>query len=120
MTPDNGRLDLIARCAGLLSAAESARRPIDPLTTSYPQLNVADAYRIQQANIELRMTGGQRIVGHKIGLTAKAMQDLFDVSEPDFGHLMDTMMRESITSRQTRTPIVAASTSSMLTPGPSR
>jgi len=92
MTPDNGRSDLIARCAGLLSAAESARRPIDPLTTSYPQLNVADAYRIQQANIELRMTGGQRIVGHKIGLTAKAMQDLFDVSEPDFGHLMDTMM----------------------------
>ena len=94
MTPDSGRADLIIRCAGVLSAAESARRPIEPLTAAYPQLSVADAYRIQQANVELRVAHGEQIVGHKIGLTAKAMQDLFGVSEPDFGHLMNTMMHE--------------------------
>ncbi|MGB5133052.1 MAG: fumarylacetoacetate hydrolase family protein [Steroidobacteraceae bacterium] len=95
MTPDNGSADLIVRCAGMLAAAESARIPIDPLTAAYPQLSVADAYRIQQENIELRVARGEQIVGHKIGLTAKAMQDLFGVNEPDFGHLMNTMMHEA-------------------------
>ena len=95
MTPDSGSSDLIARCAGMLSEAESTRHPIEPLTAAWPQLSVADAYRIQQANIELRAARGEQIVGHKIGLTAKAMQDLFGVSEPDFGHLMNTMMHEA-------------------------
>jgi 2-keto-4-pentenoate hydratase len=55
---------------------------------------VPEAYRIQQVNIERRVALGERVVGHKIGLTARAMQEKFGVSEPDYGHLLDTMMHD--------------------------
>lgn len=95
MTPDTSTADLIARCADLLSQAESARRPIEPLTRTHPQLSVPEAYRIQQVNVERRLARGEQVVGHKIGLTAKAMQDLFGVGEPDYGHLINTMMHDA-------------------------
>lgn len=95
MTPRVSTADLIARCTAELSGAESSRRPIEPLTKSFPQLSVPDAYRIQQANVESRLTRGEHVVGHKIGLTAKAMQELFGVSEPDYGHLMSTMLHDA-------------------------
>jgi 2-keto-4-pentenoate hydratase len=87
-----GTGDLVSRCARVLADAEAARRPVEALTQSHPGLGVADAYRIQQRNIMRRAGLGERIVGHKIGLTSPAMQEKFGVNEPDFGHLMDTMM----------------------------
>jgi 2-keto-4-pentenoate hydratase len=92
MTADASSADVIAQCAAQLFGAESSRRPTEPLTQSFPDLTVADAYRIQQANVQRRLARGERVVGHKIGLTAKAMQELFHVNEPDYGHLLDTMM----------------------------
>jgi len=87
--------DVITRCAAQLAAAEAARRPIDPLTATYANLSVDDAYGIQQANVARRVATGEHIAGHKIGLTAKAMQDLFGVREPDYGHLMNTMVHDA-------------------------
>jgi 2-keto-4-pentenoate hydratase len=95
VTPEASSADLIAQCAAQLSGAESSRRPTNPLTQSFPALSVPDAYRIQQANVQRRLARGERVVGHKIGLTAKAMQELFGVNEPDYGHLLDTMMHEA-------------------------
>jgi 2-keto-4-pentenoate hydratase len=83
--------DVIGRFAEALFTAERQRRPIPPLTDSCPGLSVRDAYLIQQKNVERRVAAGERVRGHKIGLTAKAMQDLFGVREPDYGHLLDTM-----------------------------
>ena len=97
MTSDAGAADLIARCAAELYRAEASRRPTEPLTRRFPRLTVPEAYRIQQANIERRLAGGERVVGHKIGLTAKAMQEKFGVSEPDYGHLLDTMLHDERT-----------------------
>jgi len=77
--------------ANRLFRAESERRPIKPLTESLPGLSLADAYRIQQINADQRVHSGQRILGHKIGLTAKTMQVKFGVTEPDYGHLFDAM-----------------------------
>lgn len=94
MTADADAATLIARCAAELYGAESSRRPTEPLTRRFPRLTVPEAYLIQQANIERRVAGGERIVGHKIGLTAKAMQEMFGVNEPDYGHLLDTMMHD--------------------------
>jgi 2-keto-4-pentenoate hydratase len=95
MTAAASTPDVIAQCAAQLFGAESSRRPTEPLTKSFPDLSVPDAYRIQQANVQRRLARGERIVGHKIGLTAKAMQELFRVNEPDYGHLLDTMMHEA-------------------------
>jgi len=86
---------LVAQCALELFEAESARRPIEPLTARYPALTVANAYAIQRTNVERRIARGERIVGHKIGLTAQAMQEKFGVSEPDYGHLLDTMVHDA-------------------------
>ena len=44
------------------------------------------------ANIDRKMEAGARVVGHKIGLTSVAMQQLLGVDQPDFGHILDTMM----------------------------
>ncbi|MEE2032610.1 2-keto-4-pentenoate hydratase [Rhodococcus chondri] len=74
-----------------LEAAERDRVPIDPLVTRYPGLDVVDAYEIQLVNIGRRTSAGARIVGHKVGLSSLAMQQMMGVDEPDYGHLLDDM-----------------------------
>ncbi|WP_206830464.1 2-keto-4-pentenoate hydratase [Alicyclobacillus fructus] len=81
--------------ADALRRAEAERAPIPPLTDDHADLTVQDAYRIQQLNVEKRIAMGDRVVGHKIGLTSKPMQLQLGVSEPDFGHLFQSMWFES-------------------------
>lgn len=54
-------------------------------------MTVADAYAVQQALIQRWLAAGAVQVGWKVGLTSAAMQRLLGVTEPDFGHLLDTM-----------------------------
>ncbi|MFC0295939.1 MULTISPECIES: 2-keto-4-pentenoate hydratase [Geobacillus] len=82
-------------CAELLLAAERERRPLSPLTTLDSALTVYDAYQIQLRTIEQKVKEGRRIVGKKIGLTSKAMQQLLGVDQPDYGHLLDDMAVEN-------------------------
>lgn len=86
--------DVLAQLARDLFDAEFERRPIEPLTDSHPDLTLEDAYRIQQLNIERRLSAGEQILGHKIGLTGKPMQEKFGVNEPDYGHLLDSMYHD--------------------------
>ena len=74
-----------------LAQAERSREPIAPLTTSYPDIDVVDAYEIQLINIRQRVAEGARVLGHKVGLSSKAMQQMMGVDEPDYGHLLDEM-----------------------------
>lgn len=74
-----------------LAAAERDRVPVDPLITRYPGIDVVDAYEIQLINIRRRLAGGARVVGHKVGLSSKAMQQMMGVDEPDYGHLLGEM-----------------------------
>jgi len=67
------------------------RAPIAPLTDAHPELTVRDAYLISMGILERRLADGERVVGRKIGLTSKAVQQRLDVHEPDFGHLTDRM-----------------------------
>ena len=82
----------VQELADRLCEAERERQPVAPLTDDTPNLSLEDAYRIQQINIKRRLASGEKIYGHKIGLTAKAMQELFGVDEPDYGHLLDSMV----------------------------
>ena len=75
--------DMIEHYADALAAAERSRRPLQPLTELSPGLRLSDAYAIQRANVTRRTRAGERIVGHKIGLTARTMQELFGVDEPE-------------------------------------
>jgi 2-keto-4-pentenoate hydratase len=64
---------------------------IEPLSASYADMTVEDAYEIQVANVSQLLDSGRLVRGHKVGLTARAMQEMLGVDEPDFGHLLDDM-----------------------------
>lgn len=71
--------------------ADRSKLPIAPLTDTYPGFDVVDAYEVQLLNIARQVDEGAVIRGHKVGLSAKAMQQMLGVHEPDYGHLLDTM-----------------------------
>jgi len=79
--------------ADLLRVAEQKREPIPPLVDTSPDLDVTDAYEIQLINIRRRLPDAP-IVGHKVGLSSKAMQQMMGVDEPDYGHLLADMRLE--------------------------
>lgn len=64
-------------------------KPIPPLTSTYDDLTLEDAYAIQLLQIEELIAAGRVVKGHKVGLTSAAMQRLLGVGEPDYGHLLD-------------------------------
>jgi len=75
-----------------LLEAEYNRTPIDPITTKYPDMMIDDAYKIQLRLIEEKRKRGEIVVGKKVGLTSKAMQELAGIDEPDYGFLTDRMV----------------------------
>lgn len=81
----------IQQGAQLLRLAEMNKQPIAPFTSS-TDISVDDAYRIQLLQIQEKTEAGAEIVGMKIGLTSKVMQDMFKVTTPDFGHILNTMV----------------------------
>jgi 2-keto-4-pentenoate hydratase len=85
---------IVAEVADRLWQAEISRSPISPITETHPELGIEDAYAIQSRNIERRIGAGRVLRGRKVGLTAKPVQDLFGVHEPDFGVLLDDMFVE--------------------------
>jgi 2-keto-4-pentenoate hydratase len=77
--------------AGALATAERDRSAIAPLSQTFPAIDVVDAYEIQLAQIRDKLAAGRTIRGHKVGLSARAMQQMMGVDEPDYGHLLDDM-----------------------------
>lgn len=75
-----------------LREAEDNRQQIDALTKHFPDMTVSDAYQIQLETASHRSAAGQKLIGMKIGLTSRGMQELLNVSEPDYGHLFDSML----------------------------
>ena len=78
--------------ARALLDAELARKPIAQLSKTFPGIEIADAYRIQDLWAEARIAKGARMVGHKIGLTSRAMQMASKMTEPDYGRILDDAM----------------------------
>jgi 2-keto-4-pentenoate hydratase len=82
----------VKELAHALHRAEHNLEPITPLTEQYPEMDIADAYAVQLEGIRERTEAhGGQIVGWKVGLTSKAMQQMLGVDQPDFGHLLDDM-----------------------------
>ena len=67
------------------------RRTVAPLIARDPSLTIADAYAISLDALARRQADGERVVGKKIGVTSKAVQDMLGVHQPDFGFLTDRM-----------------------------
>ncbi len=73
-----------------LAEAERTCVQVAPLS-GRAELSPADAYAIQRVNVERRIAAGERVVGKKVGLTAKPIQIALGVDRPDFGHLFASM-----------------------------
>jgi 2-keto-4-pentenoate hydratase len=88
-------MDRLDEIAAALLAADRSHTPVPPPTEARSGLSIADAYAIQRAGLRLRLAEGAVVVGHKIGLTSLAMQEMLGVDQPDFGYLTAAMVSES-------------------------
>ena len=84
----------IKALAQRLDQAERSRTQVRQLSLEHPDITIADAYAIQREWVAAKIAGGRRLVGHKIGLTSRAMQLSSQIDEPDFGMLLDDMFFE--------------------------
>jgi 2-oxopent-4-enoate/cis-2-oxohex-4-enoate hydratase len=75
-----------------LYQALSDRQMIDPLTEREPDITIEDAYHISLRMVNRRVEAGESIIGKKIGVTSKAVQNMLNVHQPDFGYLTDRMV----------------------------
>ncbi len=85
---------LIQRAAARLNAAERSRQQVRQFSLDYPDISIEDAYAIQRTWVEQKIKDGRKLVGHKIGLTSRAMQVSSNITEPDYGALLDDMLFE--------------------------
>jgi 2-oxo-hept-3-ene-1,7-dioate hydratase len=78
----------------ILLEADRTKTPCVQLSTTWPEITIEDAYAISEEMARRRVEAGAKIIGHKIGLTSKAMQQSSQIDEPDYGILLDTMLVE--------------------------
>src|ERR1700726_169080 len=80
------------KAADILIAAEKERKQAVQLAKTWPGITMEDAYAISSEVARRKIAAGAKLIGHKVGLTSKAMQRSSQIDEPDYGHLLDSMM----------------------------
>ncbi len=87
MTPDE-----IKAAAATLLTAEKTGVQCGLLSLAHPGMTLDDAYAVQSALVAAKKAEGRRIIGWKIGLTSRAMQQALNITTPDSGVLLDDML----------------------------
>ncbi len=82
----------IEALAARLDEAEKSRTQIGHFSRAHPDMTIDDAYAIQDAWVRQKIASGRKTIGHKIGLTSRAMQRAVNITEPDYGVLLDDML----------------------------
>ena len=83
---------LIRQLAAELHQSEKTRVQVEHFSRRYPGMTIEDGYRISRAWMNLKRAEGRSVIGHKIGLTSRAMQQASQITEPDYGTLLDDML----------------------------
>ncbi len=86
MTPDQ-----ITAAGSSLYQAEQSRIQRGLLSAEFPSATMDDAYAVQRAFVDRKLSEGRKIIGWKIGLTSRAMQQQLNIATPDSGVLLDDM-----------------------------
>lgn len=81
-----------AELARRLHEAQRTRTQLEHFSRLHPGMEIEDSYAIQKAWMDLCLTEGRAVIGHKIGLTSRAMQLASQITEPDYGTLLDDML----------------------------
>lgn len=75
-----------------LHSAERSRVQLEHFSKRHPAMTIDDSYAIQRAWMDIKLAEGRQVIGHKIGLTSRAMQLSSQITEPDHGVLLDDML----------------------------
>ncbi len=84
--------NIISELANRLDAAERDRIQVSHFSLAHPGMTLEDGYAVSRAWVKQKRDRGRKVIGHKIGLTSRAMQRSSNVDEPDFGTLLDDML----------------------------
>ncbi len=84
----------------LLSALE-AKQQIPPLTTTYPEFDLAQAYDVSAIVRQRRQSGGAKPIGRKIGFTNRTIWEEYGVYAPIWGDMYDTTVTDLAASHDT-------------------
>ena len=85
---------LLQELARELDQSQKSRIQIEHFSKRYPEMSIEDGYRVSREWVKLQRAAGRRVIGHKIGLTSRAMQMSSQIDEPDYGTLLDTMRHD--------------------------
>ena len=83
---------LVQQLAAELQQSQQTRNPVEHFSKRHPGMTIEDGYRIGRAWVALEKASGKQVIGHKIGLTSRAMQISSQIDEPDYGTLLDSML----------------------------
>ncbi len=84
--------ELVRQLAAELQQSERTRVQLEHFSKRFPGMTIEDGYRVSRAWVALQRAEGRRVIGHKIGLTSRAMQQASQIDEPDYGALLDSML----------------------------
>ena len=82
----------IDQLAAELQQSDATRTPVEHFSKRFPGMTIEDGYRISRAWVARQLAEGRQVIGHKIGLTSRAMQISSQIDEPDYGTLLDSML----------------------------
>ncbi|WP_333825457.1 2-oxo-hept-4-ene-1,7-dioate hydratase [Pinisolibacter sp.] len=82
----------IRKLAQELNEAEKTRVQAKQFSQRFPDIQFEDSYRVQREWVRLKKAEGRRSIGRKIGITSRAMQQVANITEPDYGVLLDDML----------------------------
>lgn len=74
-----------------LDQSQNTRTQIEHFSKRFPEMTIEDGYRVSREWVRMQRAAGRQVIGHKIGLTSRAMQMASQIDEPDYGTLLDNM-----------------------------
>ena len=80
------------KAADILVQAAKDRKQATPLSQTFPGITIEDSYAISADVMQRKVKEGRKLIGHKVGLTSKAMQRSSMIDEPDYGYILDDQM----------------------------
>lgn len=96
---------LVQQLAAELQQSQQTRTQVEHFSKRHPGMTVEDGYRIGRAWVDLEKAAGKKVIGHKIGLTSRAMQISSQIDEPDYGTLLDDMLYVAKASEVLEIPV---------------
>ena len=84
--------DLVRQLARELDTSERTRVQVEHFSKRFPAMTIEDGYAVARAWVAMKVAEGRKPIGHKIGLTSRAMQQASQIDEPDYGTLLDDML----------------------------